>query len=250
MDEKKEKTFYKKWWFWLIMLIMVIIIGFSSVMLYALSIATKGINEVALKVQKIDSEATVYTSVGGNTIAIEIPNYSDDTKKHKEEAIKTLIKDYAKDNGVLSNYSKAILCEKINSDDNIKDYFLSTKIYTLPDMTQDISSSDIYIDFIEYTKKSLNTTPTTNDNTSKEKGENITLTAGKYTVGTDIKPGKYDAVAKTGSGNFFVHGSSSVNEILSAKNDGWGIEKYSNLNLKTGDTVEITSNLSAELQVK
>ena len=249
-SKKKEKGLYKKWWFWLILLAIVIVIGFTTIMVMALNIATGGIHEVALAVQKIDSEATVYTSAGGNTIVIEIPNYSDDTKKYKEEAIKILIKGYTGENGILSNYSKAILCEKINSDDNIKDYFLSTKIYTLPDMTQDIDNSDVYIDFIEYTKKSLNTTSTTNNSTTTEKGENITLTAGKYIVGEDIKQGKYDAVAKKGSGNFFVHGSSSVNEILSAKNDGWGIEKYSNLNLKSGDTLEITSSLSVELQAK
>lgn len=249
-EKKKERTFYKKWWFWVILLAITIVIGFTIIMVIALNIATDGIHEVALAVQNIDSEATVYTSAGGNTIVIEIPNYSDDTKKYKEEAIKILIKGYAEENGILSNYSKAILCEKINSDDNIKDYFLSTKIYTLPDMTQDIDNSDVYIDFIEYTKKSLNTISTTSNSTTTEKGENITLTAGKYVVGEDIKQGKYDAVAKGGSGNFFVHGSSSVKEILSAKNDGWGIEKYSNLNLKSGDTVEITSSLSVELQAK
>lgn len=249
-EQRKEKTFYKKWWFWVILLAITIVIGITTIMVIALNIATGGIHEVALAVQKIDNEATVYTSAGGNTIIIEIPNYSDDTKKYKEEAIKILIESFAKDNGILSNYSKAILCEKINSDDNIEDYFLSTKIYSLPNMIQDIENNDIYIDFMEYTKKSLNTTSTTSHNATSEKGENITLTAGKYVVGEDIKQGKYDVVAKGGSGNFFVHGSSSVNEILSAKNNGWGIDKYSNLSLKSGDTVEITSNLSVELQAK
>ncbi len=248
--QKKEKTFYKKWWFWVIILAIVIVIGATIIMAIALNIVTGGIHKVSLAVQTIDNEATVYTSAGSNTIIIEIPNYSDATKKNKEEAIKILIEKLAKNNEILSNYSKAILCEKINSDDNIEDYFLSIKTYLLPNMTQDLENSDVYIDFLEYTKKNLNTTSTTSDTKSTEKGENITLTAGKYVVGEDIKQGKYDAVARKGSGNFFVDGSSSVNEILSAKNDGWGIEKYSNLSLKTGDTVEIRNNLSVELQAK
>lgn len=251
MEEKhKGKALLKKWWFWLVLLAMLAIIGITIIMVTALIITTTGIHEVAMEVQKIDNEATVYTSAGGNTLIIEIPNYSDNSKKDKIEAIKILLKSYTNENEILHNYSKAILCKKMSSDDNIEDYLISTEVYTLPGMTKDIEQGDVYIDFIEYTKKSLSTTSSIKDNTTTEKGENITLTAGKYVVGEDIKQGKYDAVAKTGSGNFFVDGSSSVNEILSAKNDGWGIAKYSNLNLKSGDTVEITSNLSVELQAK
>lgn len=247
---KKEKDFYKKWWFWLILLAIVIVIGFTIIMVIAFNIATGGINEVALAVQNIDSEAIVYTSAGGNTIIIEIPNYSDDTKKYKEEAIETLIKKYADENGILSNYSNAILCEKINSDDNIEDYFLSTKVYSLPSMTQDINQGDVYIDFIEYTKKSLNTTSTTKNSTTVEKGEDITLTAGKYTVGTDIKAGKYDAIAQTGRGNLFVKGTSYVNEMLGTSDSSHYIPSYNNITLKDGDTIEVTSSLKVLFQAK
>lgn len=250
-ETKKEKELYKKWWFWLIILAIVIVAGFTIIILMAFNIATSGINKVAISVQNIDNEATVYTSAGGNTIIIEIPNYTDDAKKYKKEAIEALIKKYAEEDGELSNYSEAIICEKINSDDNVKDYFLTTTVYSLPSMTEEAEKEDIYIDFLEYTKKTLNTTSSnTNNNSEEAKGEDITLTAGKYTVGTDIKAGKYDAIAQANSGNFFVSGSTSVNEILSAKNDGFGIPKYSNLILKNGDIVEIRSGLSVKLQAK
>lgn len=252
-ETKKEKNFYKKWWFWLILLVMLIVIGIVTIMITALIITTTGIHEVAMSVQKIDNEATVYTSAGGNTLIVEIPNYSDDTKKDKVDAIEVLLKRYAKENEVLHNYSKAIICEKIESNDNIEDYFLTTKVYSLPSMTQDTTAGDIYIDFVEYTKKTLNSTSSAT-NSNAEKGEDIELTTGKYIVGTDIKAGKYDVVAQSGSGNFFVNGSTSVNEILSieaSKKANYGyIDKYTNLTLKNGDTVELRSGLKVLLQAK
>ena len=245
-ETKKEKNFYKKWWFWVIVLAIVVVIGFTAIIIMALNIATTGIHEVALSVQNIDNEATVYTSAGGNTIIVEIPNYTDDAKKYKKEAIEILLKSYANEGGILNNYSKAIICEKINSEDGIEDYFLTTTVYSLPSMTQDTEQGDIYIDFVEYTKQTLNTTSSNVVTTEEQKGEDITLTAGKYTVGTDIKAGKYDAIAQAGSGNFFVDGSTSVNEILSVdvSNTKYGyIDKYNNLTLKDGDTVELRGNV-------
>lgn len=256
MEETKKLKLYQKWWFWLILLAIAIVLGITIIMVEALIITTGGIHKVAKAVQSIDNEATVYTSAGGNTIIIEIPNYSDKTKKDKEEEIEKTLKKYADKNGILSNYSKAILCEKINSDDNIEDYFISTKVYSLPKMNQEIDSGNVYIDFIEYTKKSFTNTSSTSKNTvnTEKKGEDITLTAGTYTVGTDIKAGKYDAIAQAGSGNFHVSGSTSVVEILSveaAKHANYGyIDKYSNLILKDGDTIELRSNLKVLLQAK
>lgn len=250
-EVKKEKTFYKKWWFWLIILATVIVIGITIIMTTALFLATEGIHKVAREVQEVDNEATVYTSAGENTIIVEIPNYTDDEKLTKKETIKKVLTKYANnDEGILSNYSKAVICTRINSDTNIEDYFLTTEVYELPSMTEKNELSDIYIDFVEYTKQSLKITSSNSNISEEQKGEDITLTAGKYTVGTDIKPGKYDAIAELNSGNFFVNGSTNVNEILSARNDGFGIPKYSNLTLKQGDTVEVRSSLSVKLQAK
>ena len=245
---EEKKPIYKKWWFWLIMLGMAIVLGFTIIMLTAFNIVTSGINKVALEVQRIDNEATVYSSAGSNVVIVEIPNYTDDTKLAKKEKIEEVIKDNARKYEPLEDYSTAIICTKMNEDDS-KDYFLSMTAYSLPDMTENEDLSGLYIDFIEYTRQTLSTT-LSNTSQTEEKGEDITLTAGKYTVGTDIKAGKYDAIAKSSSGNFFVNGSTSVNEILSAKNDGFGIPKYSNLTLKNGDVVEIKGGLSVKLQAK
>lgn len=255
--EKEKIPVYKKWWFWVILLAITIVVGITIIMVTALFITTTGIHKVAKMVQEIDNEATVYTSAGGNTLIVELPNYTDDTKKHKLEAIEIALKAYAGENGILHNYSKAIICEKMNSsEDNIKNYFIATKVYSLPDMTLDKEAGDVYIDFVEYTKKSLNSTTSSNSTISDNstKGEDVTLSAGKYIVGADIKPGKYDAIAQSGSGNFFVHGTTSVNEILAidaAQKSNYGyIDKYSNITLKNGDTVELRSNLKVLLQAK
>lgn len=251
-EEKKEKTFYKKWWFWLIILAIVIVIGFTIIMMMGFQYARGGIHRVAFDVQSIDEEATVYSSAGGNTIIVEIPNYTDDSKLEKKEAIETVLKNYASEGNVLSDYSKAIICIKINSNtDNAEDYFLTFDVYELPSMHKQTDLGSVYIDFVEYTRQTLSSDATSNTTVENEqKGEDIVLTAGKYVVGTDIKAGKYDAIAQSGSGNFFTDGSTDVNEILSAENDGFGIPKYSNLVLKEGDTVEIRSSLSVQLQAK
>lgn len=80
--------------------------------------------------------------------------------------------------------------------------------------------------------------------------EDIVLTAGNYVVGTDIKAGKYDAIAQAGRGNIYVKGSSSVIESMGTTDDSYYLREYKNITLKNGDTVEITSKLKVKLQAK
>lgn len=234
------KEVYKKWWFWLIILAIVIIMGLTIFFVVALNFATKGIHEVAFKVQSIDNESTVYSSAGENTVIIEIPNYSSD-KNDKIDSIRNVIKEYSKQGNVLGNYSKCLIILEASNN-----YVVSKYTYKLPEMEMDTTNSTVYIDSIA--QNEFNNRTQNNENNSK--GEDISLTAGKYVVGTDIKVGKYDAIAEKNSGNFFVTGSNFVNEILSAKNDNFGIPKYSNIYLKAGDEVEIKGNLVVKLQAK
>lgn len=90
-----------------------------------------------------------------------------------------------------------------------------------------------------------------NEEVSKTTGlaEDIILTAGKYTVGEDIKAGKYDAIAQSGQGNIYVKGSTSVIETMGTTGT-YSILNYNNITLKEGDTVEITSTLNLLLQAK
>lgn len=67
------------------------------------------------------------------------------------------------------------------------------------------------------------------------------LTTGTWVVGIDIEPGRYDAAAKKGQGNFFVYryGMPVVNEILGAAN-GMGVDKVT-VDLEKDDVVSISS---------
>lgn len=158
---------YQKWWFWLCIVLIVLILAFIIIMAMGFKMVTSGINQVAFDVQQIDNDATLYSSAGGNTVIVEIPNYTDDTKKDKKDSIIETIRNYASEGQILNTYSKFILITKIPSDDDKKDYFISSTVYELPSMNEITDESKIYIDFVEFTKKSLSgSTNTSSTNTS------------------------------------------------------------------------------------
>lgn len=255
MKENNGKI-YKKWWFWVCMVLIAVVVGFVCIMAMGFQVVTTGINEVALNVQGIDNEATVYTSAGGNAVIVEIPNYTDDAKGSKVDEIKHMIANYSRNGGILSNYSEFVLIRKINSDSN--DYFYNLDVYNLPSMTRNDDESKVYIDFVEFTNQALGNTNTSSNSTSEtsnydtttKKGEDIELTAGKYVVGEDIKAGKYDVIAQSGRGNIYIKGSTSVIEMMGTTDDEFYLKQYNNVTLENGDTVEITSKLKVKLQAK
>ena len=76
------------------------------------------------------------------------------------------------------------------------------------------------------------------------------LTAGDYEVPGDIPIGKYDVVAVSGHGLFFLSGDDSyVNEIMDANptEDSSAIKERKNATLKNNDNVSISSNLHVQL---
>lgn len=212
------------------------------------------IKKVSREIQKIDDETSIYISNQEDTIVVEMPNYSDSTKKEKKEKINNVVKKYAKNDEILSNYSKFIFITKINKDSK-KGYFYSTSVYDLPSMTENKEEGKVYIDFAEFTKESLETSSTSSSSssTTASKGEDIELTQGNYTVGEDIKAGKYDVIAINGtSGNINISGN--WHGILSDKENeqsDYGWEKtYKNLTLKNGEVIKITNGLQVKLQAK
>lgn len=67
----------------------------------------------------------------------------------------------------------------------------------------------------------------------------VTLYAGTFTVGQDIGAGRYIATTTAGSsGNFFVHGANSVNEILGQ--NGFGGVPNVTTDLADGDVITIS----------
>lgn len=144
---KKEKNFYKKWWFWLIILVIIIVISFTIIMGIAFHTATSGINEVALDIQNIDSEATVYTSAGGSNLVIELNNWNSDNGDKKSQIITTVREKI--NNGEMKSYAELTILTYINSAGKADSLFIKS-IYKLPDFT--LLEQKEYIDFDEYEK--------------------------------------------------------------------------------------------------
>ena len=184
-----KKKVYQKWWFWLCIVFIALIIAFVIIMAMGFQVATSGINKVAFDVQKIDNDSTVYSSAGGNTVIVEIPNYTDDTKKEQRDNIIETIKNYASQGQVLNTYSKFILITKIPSD-NKEDYFISSTVYELPNMNEIAEESKTYIDFVEFTTESLSSIMNSSDsttsnanNSTKENTTSSTLISSSATTG-------------------------------------------------------------------
>ena len=148
METQKTKL-YQKWWFWFCMVLFTFLIGSIIVMKFSISIVTKKVHNVALEIQKIDSEAMLYLSSSGDTVIVEIPNYHHILKREK---IENRIKENATSGGILSNCSKFILIMKSDSG-----YFYSIDVFSLPDMTKIEDDCKNYIDFDRWVENSGNT---------------------------------------------------------------------------------------------
>ena len=74
------------------------------------------------------------------------------------------------------------------------------------------------------------------------------FSAGNYVVGTDIEPGTYNMIAISGSGNCFVHSKTYVNEIFDVGGGQYAIDRYNNVILSSGGTIEVTSTLKIKFE--
>lgn len=134
------KELIKKWWFWLIILIIVLVVGFVIIMGMAFNTIKGEAFELAQDVQKIYPSATVYSSVGGNTIIMEFPNWNNDNNEGILSEIHDCIQT-RQNNGELQGFKKLITLS------NIDNLFIKT-IVNLENFTSEQQES--YILFEEY----------------------------------------------------------------------------------------------------
>lgn len=146
-EEEKKKQIYKKWWFWLIILAIIIVISFTIIMGIALNTINSGTNKVAIDIQNIDNEATVYTSAGGNNLIIELNNWNSDNRDKKNQILTTVREKV--NNGEMKSYTELTILTYINSAGKSDSLFIKS-IYKLPDFT--LLEQKEYIDFNEYEK--------------------------------------------------------------------------------------------------
>lgn len=69
------------------------------------SMATSGINQVAIQIQNISDNATLYTSAGNNTLILQIDHF-DELKDGDLKSMFDIIKEHS--DTTFSNYSKFI----------------------------------------------------------------------------------------------------------------------------------------------
>lgn len=143
--EKEKVAIYKKWWFWLIILAIVIIISGTFIIMKGFSIVLDEVSSLAIDVQNIYEDATIYTSAGDNTIVIELRNWDNDyveTLNKIIEAVKNKI-----NNGELQQYSKLMTLTYLTSNET-EDLFIRD-IYNIPDFTK-AEETKQFIAFSEY----------------------------------------------------------------------------------------------------
>lgn len=144
--EKEKVAIYKKWWFWLIILAIVLVISFTLIMWKAFSTAFDEISVLAIDVQNVYEDATIYTSAGDNTIIIELRNWSNDYSEELNEIV-DIVKSKI-NNGELQQYSKLITLTYLESN-NIEEALFVKDVYNIPEFTQ-AEETKHYIIFDEY----------------------------------------------------------------------------------------------------
>lgn len=144
--EKEKVAIYKKWWFWLMILAMVLIISGTLIIMKGFSIVLDEIGTLAIDIQNIYEDATVYTSAGDNTIIIELRNWNDDYSDELEKIAQTVKSKINR--GELSSYSKLVMITYIEVD-NIEEALFVRSEYDIPEFEM-IQESQQYIAFDEY----------------------------------------------------------------------------------------------------
>lgn len=143
MEEKKK--LYQKWWFWICIVLLALIVGFVVIMIVAFNTATSGISGVAMQIQNISENTTLYSSAGGKSLILQIDHY-DNLKNGDLNKMLDIIK--ANSNTVFSNYSKLIVLNYFDSDEGQKNYMLLIKEFSMPDFVE--TNSLNYIDYSMY----------------------------------------------------------------------------------------------------
>ena len=142
MEEKKK--LYQKWWFWVCIVLLALIVGFVIIMAIAFSTVTSGISGVAIQIQNISENATLYSSAGDNTLILQIDHF-DKLEDGKLEEMFDIIR--ANNDSIFSNYSKFIIFNYIDIETQ-ENPMLLIKEYNMPDLKE--TKELTYVDFNLY----------------------------------------------------------------------------------------------------
>ena len=146
-EVKKKKNFYKKWWFWAMILVMVIVICFTAIIFKGFNIILDEVGKLAIDLQNIDENITVYTSAGDNTLVIELRNWNNENEEKLSQII-NLVKTKIS-NGELQLYKELVTLTYLESNEKDEALFIRMS-YTLPYFTK--NETQEYINFEDYLK--------------------------------------------------------------------------------------------------
>ncbi|MBY0756498.1 hypothetical protein K5V21_13690 [Clostridium sardiniense] len=224
---KEKKSIFKKWWFWLI--VIIIIIG-------AIGSGGKSDKSTSSKSDSNVSKNEVNTSNNKKEEPKNEKTEGRDNSTAKETTLSTGTFDVGSDIP-----EGRYVCKSLDGSGNfvvnkggvpvVNDILDPTGKDGVKTVTCDLTKGEsIQISSIN----KVRFTPAQTKVSDK-------LTTGTWKVGIDIKPGKYVATAKSGSGNFVVYnnGVPTVNEILDASGEN-GVKTVT-CKLKDGETIDIAS---------
>lgn len=145
---EEKKNFYKKWWFWGIIAIIIIVLGCIAVMLMKQeTIEEEEVEKLAIGIQKIYAESTIYTSINEEILFIELRNWDNDYNTRLEQIL-DLIHTEIK-NGKLQTYNKLVMLSYLKGKDK-GETMLIKNVNNLPDFAEDKTNTQSYIIFEEY----------------------------------------------------------------------------------------------------
>lgn len=139
------KNLIKKWWFWLTLLAIVIVIGFTIIMIMAFNMDKGEIGSLAIEIQNVYEDATIYTSAGSNVLVLELNNW-DNGNNDKLSQIINIVKTKV-NNNELQSYTKFVTLAYIKSSGKENVLYIRTE-YNLPDFIE--KNKKEYIKFEEY----------------------------------------------------------------------------------------------------
>lgn len=141
------KDLVKKWWFWLIILAIVIVLSLTTIILMGYGLIKGETGDLAIEIQGIYEDATVYSSAGGNTLVVELRNWDN---QHSEELSKIINTVKTRlNNNQLSSYNKLVTLTYLESNNKEEVLFMKTT-YNIPDFVKDEANTKTYIAYEEY----------------------------------------------------------------------------------------------------
>ncbi|RFU68404.1 hypothetical protein [Bacillus sp. V59.32b] len=168
-------------------------------------------------------EAKVETQTASSEVSQEEADQLNEDIEAKETELSE-IETKVKDNQEAYDAAMAIVNDKENAEKELTDLnsAVDSKKGEITDLNNDIKAKEKELALLT-------------GKVQQKKEAPKSLSAGKFTVGTDIPAGRYKVTSNGGSGNFFINEGMDANVIIGG---GFGLKEYIT-HLNDGDAIDI-----------